>query len=197
MNIMLLTLIASIFAAKDSSKSARRTYLVTNSFNLFKINEFSVFISEKNLVYNIKSDLGFPRKLDIIDVSTNQIICRLKNVSDRHRLQNDANFTILNSTSNEWISGRIIRSISFLGAKYFIKWDGYNILMKTKFGSFLTTTFEYENYSSILAKSKKRISSLMGTAKYDLQIFSDDVPDMIYFIGVVIKDLDTTFRPNG
>ncbi|CAF3945637.1 unnamed protein product, partial [Adineta steineri] len=183
-NIILLTLIASIVAVKDSSTTAIRTYLVTNSFNLFKINEFSVFISEKNLVYNIKSDLGFPRKLDIIDVSTNQIICRLKNVSDRHRLQNDANFTILNSTSNEWISGRIIRPISFLGAKYFIKWDKYNILMKTKFGSFLTTTFEYENHSSILAKSKKRISSLFGTAKYDLQIFSNDLPDIIYFIGV-------------
>ncbi|CAF1133303.1 unnamed protein product [Adineta steineri] len=170
MNIILLTLITSIFAAKDSSKSARRTYLVKKDlFSLLKFSQFSILVPENHLVYRIKSYYTFGRKLEVI-----------------HAI----NFTILNSTSNEWIPGKIILTPAGLDSKFIIKWDGYSIAMTTKFGS-LTTTFEYEYHSGILAKFKKRISSLVWRTKFDLQVFSNDLPDTIYFIGLAMKEQNT------
>ncbi|CAF1398017.1 unnamed protein product [Adineta steineri] len=189
MNIILLTLIASIFAAKDSSKSARRTYLVKKDlFSLLKFSQFSILVPENHLVYRIKSYYTFGRKLEVIHVPTNQIVCRLQNKPSF--IQKAINFTIHNSTSDEWIPGKIILTPSGFDSKFIIKWDGYSIAMTTKFGS-LTTTFEYEYHSGILAKFKKRISSLVWRTKFDLQVFSNDLPDTIYFIGLAIKEQNT------
>ncbi|CAF1198111.1 unnamed protein product [Adineta steineri] len=189
MNIISLTLITSIFVAKTSLTTANRSYLVKRvNFNVFKFSEFSIFRSKHHLAYRIKSSYAFRRKLEIIDVSTNQVVCRLTNKISL--TQSGADFTILNSTSDEWITGKILRKAG-LNQKYHIKWDGNDILMKTKFNS-LTTTFEHEYQSGILAKFKRPFFPLIFGVEFDLQIFSNDVPDIIYFIGLVMKDQDSS-----
>jgi hypothetical protein len=68
--------------------------------------------------------------------------------------------------------------------------------METKFGS-LTTTFEYEYHSEILAKFKKRPVLFIWSNKYDLQILSNNLPDSIYFIAIAIKDNNNRDRSKG
>jgi hypothetical protein len=59
--------------------------------------------------------------------------------------------------------------------------------METKLFS-STTTFEHEYHSGVLAKIQKRSFSLMQPNRYDLQIFSDDLPAAFYFLALAVKD---------
>ena len=90
----------------------------------------------------------------------------------------------MNLSSNKWINGTAENSFpTFLG-EYIIKWNEQSILMKRKFLSTLTI-FQYENHSGILAMLKKRVFSSFWRNKYDLQIFSNDLPDAFYFLALI------------
>ncbi|CAF5109143.1 unnamed protein product, partial [Rotaria sp. Silwood1] len=124
--------------------------------------------------------------IDLSDLSSKQIIATLTYSFSIFKVK-QAKFSILTLSSNQWINGTIENSFPKFHNEYIIKWNEQNILMKTKFLSTLTI-FRYENHSEILATLKKRVFSSFWRNKYDLQIFSDDLPNVFYFLLLTITD---------
>ncbi|CAF4608477.1 unnamed protein product [Rotaria sp. Silwood2] len=52
----------------------------------------------------------------------------------------------------------------------------------------LNTAFIEQPLGNIVAKFRKRISSLFWRNKYDLQLLSNTYPDELYFLGVAARD---------
>jgi hypothetical protein len=98
-----------------------------------------------------------------------------------------ATFSILNSNLKQWKNGTIDQNFKIVGNKFLINYNNINISMEGK-GASLDTTFIDQSNQNILAKFRKRISSLFWKNKYDLQILSDKFPDQIYFLGVAARD---------
>ncbi|CAF1442989.1 unnamed protein product [Rotaria sp. Silwood1] len=168
---------------------AIRSYFITKDpYSGWKIGGFSVFDSEgKDLLYHIKSSYYyFERRIELSDLSSEQIIATLTYSFSIFRVK-QAELSILNLSSNEWINGTVENSFPAFHYEYIIKWNVQSILMKTNFLSTLTT-FRYENHRKILATLKKRVFSSFWQNKYDLQIFSDDLTDTFYFLLLTITD---------
>jgi hypothetical protein len=164
-------------------------------FNGFKLAEFSVFdSSEKHLLYRIESYYVVGGKIQLIDISSKQIIGKLTN--SLNLLLYEGNFSIFNFSSHQWIDGNIQRIFNLINEKYLIKWNDKTIIMETKFGS-LTTTFQYEFQNEILAKIQKRSIAFIWSNKYDLHLFSNQFPDAIYFLSIAVKDQNNRIRYKG
>ncbi len=185
--VLVLIAIVDIVAVNNSPETDIRSYFIKkDSSNVFKLGEFSIFDSSQNhLFYRIKSYYAVGGELKLIDVSSNKAIGQLKNAITLSSFE--ANFSIFDSSSDQWINGKIERMYRTLAKKYIIKWNRQSIFMETKLFS-STTTFEHEYHSGVLAKIQKRSFSLMQPNRYDLQIFSDDLPAAFYFLALAVKD---------
>ncbi|CAF1429514.1 unnamed protein product [Adineta steineri] len=78
----------------------------------------------------------------------------------------EANISIFDSSSNQWMNGRIRRHFKFFGDQYTIEWNE-----ETQF--------------------RRRWISLLRMSKYDLEIFSKQIPDAIYILALATKDHNT------
>ncbi len=175
------------FSTTNNWKSDIRNYFIEkDAFKGLKLGGFSIFDSSKiHLLYRIESHYTIGGKLVLIDQSSKQVIGYLTRPSNF--LLYKGNFSILDLSSNQWINGRIETIFHIFNQKCIIKCNKQNILMEKKFGS-LTTTFQYEYHTGILAKCKYRLISSIWSNKYDLQILSDDFPHPIYFLAIAIQD---------
>jgi len=193
--ILVLITIFGILAVKNSHTTATRRYFMKRDFfNGFKSAEFSIFdSSEKVLLYRIESYHVLGGSIELIDSLSKQVTGKLR--STVNIFSYEGNFQIFNSSSNQWINGKIERIFNVFNEKYLIKWNGYSILMETKPLS-LTTTFEYEYHSGILAEIKQRSLTILRS-KYDLKIYSDDLPHAIYFLAIAVKDQNSRSRSKG
>jgi hypothetical protein len=69
-----------------------------------------------------------------------------------------------------------------------INWNGMTITIDKGLGS-LTTRFYNDNANGMLiAQFEKRIESFILPNQYNMQVFSDDVPDAIYLLSLAAKD---------
>ncbi len=188
--ILILITIVRTLAVKNSSTVLRRYYIKKDFFSGLKLGQFSIFDStQKNFLYRLKSYYKIGGKLELIDQSSKKVIGNLTNARG-------GDFSLFDSSSNQWINGKIERLFNLMDSKSIIKWNKRSILMATKFGS-LTTTFEYEYHSGLLAKVKKRSISFISTNRYDLQILSNDLPDTFYFFGLAIADQQKSYGRTG
>ncbi len=193
--VLIVIVMVGISTVNNSKPTIRSYFIEKDFFSGLKLGEFSIFDStKKQLLYRIESYYTIGGKIELIDVSSKQIIGQLTN--PLNLLLYAGNFSIFNLSSNQWINGKIERIFHMVNDKYIIKWNKRSILMETKFGS-LTTTFEYENHSGILAKFEKRPTLFIWSNKYDLQVLSDDLPHAIYFLAIAIKDHNSRVRYKG
>jgi hypothetical protein len=192
---ILMIIMMNILAVKNSQILLRSYFIEKDFFTGIKMSEFSVFNSAKTrLLYRIESYYQVGGKFEVIDRSTKQVIGQLINLWNL--LLYKGNLSVLHPTSNQWIQGRIEKVFHMLNDKFIIKWNNRSVLMENKFGS-LTTTFQYENHSRILAEIKKRPISFIWPNKYDLHVYSDHFPDCIYFLAIAIKDNINRGRTKG
>jgi hypothetical protein len=98
-----------------------------------------------------------------------------------------ASISILNDKTNQFNNGTIQQNYKIVGNKFLINYDNTNISMEGKPAS-LDTTFIDQSNQNVLAKFRKRVSSLFWRNKYDLQVLSNKFPDQIYFLGVAARD---------
>jgi hypothetical protein len=180
--------IVHIFGVENSQIAIRSYFIAKDPFSGWKIGGFSIFDSEeKDLLYHVKSSYYYYEgRIELSDLSSKQMIATLTYSFNIFKVK-QGEFSILNLSSNEWINGTIENSFPTFHDEYIIKWNEQSILMKTRFLS-ISTTFQHENHSGILATLEKRVFSSFWRNKYDLQIFSDDLPDVFYFLALTITD---------
>ncbi|UJR29808.1 hypothetical protein I4U23_017352 [Adineta vaga] len=185
---LFIFLIVIIFAKNDLFKpSIRRYFIQKDYFTGFKLGEFSIFdSSKKDLLFRIESLYTFGGKIQIINNSSKQVVAELRNKLSF--TVHKANFTILDPVSKQWINGKFERQFHFFNRKYLLQWNQQNIRIENKFSSY-TTTFKHDKRNQTLAKAERYTYSLIKPTRYDLEIYSDDIPDIIYILGVFVIDL--------
>jgi hypothetical protein len=99
-----------------------------------------------------------------------------------------AKISILNPRSNEWVDGSIAKKFHLLYSKYTISWNGTSIILKKKALSSYKELRD-EQRGDLLAKFRSYSGWLTWPpAKYKLTVFSDKVPDAVYFFAVAVMD---------
>ncbi|CAF1082787.1 unnamed protein product [Rotaria sordida] len=169
------------------SIAVNRTYLIKKDFlSGLKGGEFTVYDSTgKTRQHRMESKFGITHDVRILTLPSKKLIARLK--AKVTAAMYKATITILNSDSNQWTNGTIEQNFKLVGNKFTILWNGNRILMEGKAAS-LNTAFVEEPLGTVVAKFRKRVSSLFWRNKYDLQVLSNTYPDTLYLLGVAARD---------
>ncbi|CAF4637646.1 unnamed protein product, partial [Rotaria magnacalcarata] len=148
--------------------------------------QFSIYNgSEENLCYQIQSQLAPLQKIEIIIRPSNQVVAKLE--TRRTIFLYEANISILDRRSNQWTNGEIQEQFSFHLDRYIIEWNSDIITMETGSTSF-STRFLHRDGGDILAQYYKRWFSSERSKKYDMKIYSTEIPETIYFLLLAVKD---------
>ncbi|UJR12371.1 hypothetical protein I4U23_016548 [Adineta vaga] len=175
------------FIRFGQSRNVTGNYVITKDwFTVLKAGQFSIYDSnEQQLHYRIESQYALWQISELVEHPSNKVIGKLH--MRWLALLYNANISIFDSSSNEWLHGRIRKHFQFFGDHYTIEWNGKTIVMETKVFS-LTTTFYYQNQETLLAQFHRRWISFIWRNKYDLEIFSKQIPDAIYILALIARD---------
>lgn len=169
------------------SAEVNRTYLIKKDFiSGLKGGEFTIYDhTGKARQYRMESKFGVTHDVQLFSLPSKKLIARLK--AKVTAVMYKATITVLNSNTNQWNNGTIEQNFKLVGNKFTIVFNGNRILMEGTAAS-LNTEFHEQPLGNVLAKFRKRISSLFWRNKYDLQVSSNSYPDAIYFLGVAARD---------
>lgn len=190
LKIILFFLLLLIMKIKsiESKTYLRKYFLIRNNDDYDKngLNRFSILDSnEKQYLYRLKISSDNNDEIQIISYPSKHIQGYLKGKLTNETL--NLYFEILNLTTNQWLNGTIQKNFNLFIEKYFIRWNYQNFIMKKNF--FSRHHKIYDDNKNLLAQFRMHFrwfnSSLI---KYNLQIFSDNLPDMIYFFIIAIVD---------
>jgi hypothetical protein len=149
--------IVHIFAVENSQIAIQSYFIAKDPFSEWKIGGFSIFDSEeKDLLYHIKSSYYYYEgRIELSDLSSKPMIGTLTYSFNIFKVK-QAEFSILNLSSNEWINGTVENSFPSFHDEYIIKWKEQSSLMETRFFSTLTT-FRVRPFSSLLFRTTNRM----------------------------------------
>ncbi|CAF0750036.1 unnamed protein product [Adineta ricciae] len=185
--ISFVLLLLNIFTLVYSI-GTNRTYLIKKDFlSGLKGGEFSVYDSTGKIrQYRMESKFGATHDVRIYSLPSKTLLARLK--AKFTAAMYKATVSILvNEKRNEWSNGTIEQNFKLVGNKFTIIWNDNRILMEGTVAS-LNTQFIEEPLGTVLAKFRKRVSSLFWRNKYDLQVLTDKYPDTLFFLGVAARD---------
>ena len=175
-----LLLVTGIFAHVNP-QNAIRTYIIEKDFfNPIKAGEFTVSdTTGKEIQYRVESKFSLMQSVEVIAYPSKKVIAKLDKKFSL--LFYKAAISILDPQSNQWIEGTIEEK--FL-SPLTIDWNGQRVKMEFTFKTW-SNEFIDENNGAVLAKFNRRLSSLIWTDKYELNVFSDKLPDAAYILGIV------------
>jgi uncharacterized protein YxjI len=176
-----------LFFEGISSQGTNRTYLIKKDFiSGLKGGEFTIYDSQgKNQLFRMESKIGTHTvNLYKGKEKTNPLASLKAKITP---ILYKASISILNDKTNQFNNGTIQQNYKIVGNKFLINYNNIDISMEGKPAS-LDTNFIDQSNQNVLAKFRKRVSSLFWRNKYDLQVLSDKFPDQIYFLGVAARD---------
>ncbi|CAF4066775.1 unnamed protein product, partial [Adineta steineri] len=103
------------------SQNVTGNYVITKDFfTILKAGQFSVYNSnEQQLQHRIQSQIALWQIIELVSYPSNQVIAKLH--MQWLALLYNANISIFDSSSNQWINGRIRRHFQFFGDQYTIE----------------------------------------------------------------------------
>jgi hypothetical protein len=179
-------LLTSIILSNVNPEDTIRQYVIRRDFfRGFKASEYSVYDkTEKHIYYRIESNYGLLPNMEIIAYPSKQVVGRLQ--AKLKLIVYNGEFSILDPKSNQWIKGSIQQNFQLFVSPFNIDWNGHHITMESEMASF-TSTFNGAN-GQLLAQCRLRPTSILWTHKYDMKIFSNKYPDLIYLLGLAVRD---------
>ncbi|CAF3358311.1 unnamed protein product, partial [Rotaria sp. Silwood2] len=186
-NIILFGLLSINLIIGVQSNSVNRTYLIKKDFlSGLKGGEFTIYDSTgKTRLYRMESKFRLTHDVRLYTYTSKKLLASLK--AKVTAVMYKAIITIYDKNNNEWNNGTIEQNFKIVGNKFTILWNNNRILMEGPAAS-LNTAFIEQPLENIVAKFRKRISSLFWRNKYDLQVLSNTYPDELYFLGVAARD---------
>ena len=96
---------------------------------------------------------------------------------------------------NKWIKGQIYQRYRPQGFRFTIEYNGQYYTMENKIGSLLTDIRNTRRPNIILTKLNPiYFNPLIGSSKYNIQIFTNQLPDPIYIVALYALDSNTIKR---
>lgn len=169
----------------------REYWIRRDVFNGVKAPEFSIYDkSGKTMLYRIESRYNAIHSVELIDQSSKQVVAKLKNKITFFLYE--GTLEILDPQSQQWVTGKISQNLKLLNHKSIIEWNGKKMSMEHSVAS-LTTRFLDENRNGQLAAEYiVSLSSVVWATKYTMKIYSNDIPDVVYMLGLSVRDFITT-----
>jgi hypothetical protein len=169
-------------------ESILREYVIRKDFfNSFKAGQFSIYDQTgKILLYRIESEYAFMHTIKLIAYPSRKVIGRLK--GKWHSLVYQATLEITNTDSQRPIRGTIIQNLQLLGVKYTISWNEMTITMDNELASLTTRFYDEDANGIMMAQFEKKLESFIFANQYNMEVYSDDVPDAIYLLSLAAKD---------
>lgn len=102
---------------------------------------------------------------------------------------------------NQWIPGRITQAFPTYRFRYNIQYGNRRLIAEHQVFSLTTSIRDEQQPNYVLARIKKRLSSFVWSNKYDLEVYTNELPDLIYLLTLVAYDYNniarTQSKPNG
>ncbi|UJR17681.1 hypothetical protein I4U23_004579 [Adineta vaga] len=180
---LLLLSTSSLLTLEIKHPSYMTYVLIRDYFNGFKAPEYSVYNkTEKDLYYRIESNYDFQDNMKLVSYPSKKSIAKLR--SKTRGTSYEAKISIRNTTSNQWIDGKIIQHPQWLSTNYSIEWNGYHLSIINNFIASWTLDIIDSSRNELLAQSQRRWFS--WKFKYQLDLYSDQVPESIYLLGLAV-----------
>ena len=176
------------------SQKALRTFIVHRE-SIFRNNRLSNYTiydaSEKTIVYRVKTIFTDIDTMMLIDYPAKNVIANVE--GDWARGIFNVSLSIYSSKAQKWIDGIMRTTAGFLN-KYAIYWDGKEVIVMYKFLS--NKKGFYDKDEKVKFGRFSVYSKWYQTAiKYKVEIYSNYVPDAIYFFSLAIADQRFQVRP--
>lgn len=170
----------------------REYHIRRDILNGVKAPEFSIFDKTgKILQYRVESRYNGLHSVELVAYPSKTVVARLKNKITW--LLYEGTVEILDTQSQQWSTGKISQNLKLLSHKSTIEWNGRRLLMEHSIAS-LTTRFSDENQNGqSLAEYTVPLLSVWAN-KYNLKVYSNDIPDAIYIFGLTVRDYLGTQR---
>jgi hypothetical protein len=192
--ISVLLLTCTIILNVNSQNATHQYVIRKDFFSGIKAGEFTVYdTKEKHVYYRVESKYSILHNIKLIAYPSKKEIGRLQAKLKPFIYKGE--FSILDSQTNQWVSGLIQENFQLFGGLCNIDWNGHRITMENEVPSF-TSKFRDIN-GQLLAQFRIRPASILWTNKYDMQIFSNKYPKEIYLLALAVRDRINTSKKNG
>ncbi len=169
-------------------RDVNRTYVIEKDyFSGFKGRGYTVYdIQGKTPLYRMEPQFGMTHNIQLFQGLKNKDpIAFLK--AKFFTLFYKATIAIRNKTTDLWTNGTVEHSFHMLTMKFTINYNNLVIVMKDVFMSW-DTTFSDSSNQQVVAQFRRKNLLSFGREKYQLQVFSDEFPDQLYFFAFVARD---------
>lgn len=169
-------------------KYVKRTYLIEKDyFGGFKGRGYTAYDSQgKKPLYRMEPQFGMTHNIQVFQGFKNKDPIAF--LEERFfTLFYKATIAIRNTTTGRWTNGTVEHSFHMLTMKFTINYNNRDIFMKDGIISWDTMFFDSFN-QQVVAQFREKMSWPFGRQKYQLQVFSDQFPDQLYFFGFVARD---------
>lgn len=89
---------------------------------------------------------------------------------------------------NQWIPGKITQAYPPYSHRFTIQYANRRLVMQHLPFTFTSEIRDDLAPFYVLARIRKRLSSIILPNRYDLQIYTNELPDIIYFLAVAAYD---------
>ena len=156
-----------------------RTLLVEQDFLIgLKPGEFTVLDATRATIrYRIETSLGFSHNARILEMPAKTCVARLRATK----------ISVFNDQQNRWMNGTIKSNSKATRKDFTIVFNGKSILLQ---GLAVRddAIFIEQSHQNALATVHKRRSASFWRDKYVLNIFSNRYPDVLYLLGLAVRD---------
>ncbi|CAF3386145.1 unnamed protein product [Rotaria sp. Silwood1] len=189
MKIIACLLLFILLVKYIESINPNRTYvLVSNG----RINQngfygFDIFDSkEKTSLYRLRVSSSDIDIAILVDYPAKNIMANLEGIWIEWKV--NVTFSVYDCKLNKWTDGIITKYTCFLSYYYTVEYNNKQFIAKWK--SLSSTARLYsKNQDELLAEWRPRTLPLLSNrVKYDLKIYSDKLPDAIYFFLLLVMD---------
>ena len=106
----------------------------------------------------------------------------------------DAGIEVYDMLYNQWIPGKISQAYPGYRFRYLIQYGNRRLIMEHKVLSLTTEFRDEQQLNYILARFRIRLTSIVWSNKYDLQVYTNEFPDVIYLLAIAAYDYTNTIR---
>ncbi|CAF1016328.1 unnamed protein product [Rotaria sordida] len=189
MKIICCLLLFILLIKYIEAKKVHRTYVVVRNATapVKPMYGFKIFDSkEKTCLYRIRVSSKAVDSAILVDNFEKNIMANLEGIWIEKLL--NVTFSIYDSKLNKWTDGFIQRNAHLISVDYIIQFNNQQLIATWKSFSKKVNVYNKKK-NELLAQFQHRTRWLFSkSVKYDLKIYSNQVPDAIYFFLVLILD---------
>ncbi|CAF0953698.1 unnamed protein product [Rotaria sordida] len=171
------------------SKKANRTYVVVRNATKHRheLFGFRIFDSkEKTCLYRLRASSRDIDTVILVDNPTKNMVANLEGIWIDSTF--NVTLSVYDYKLNKWIDGVIQRTSHFWANDYTVEYNNEQLIAKWKLFSTKIKVY-HKKQNELLAQFRPRTRLLLWRpVKYDLKIYSNKVPDAIYFFLLLIFD---------